>query len=71
MGFSSLAVMANSLLLQFEGRKLQRLPRPQGQQQPSFKAASSSTGGSLDQQPAAASGPAGSSGNGSGYVAPA
>lgn len=64
MGFSSLAVMANSLLLQFEGRKLQRLPRPQGVQPAG--AAAGSAPGAVQQQAAD-----GSSGNGSGHVAPA
>lgn len=71
MGFSSLAVMANSLLLQFEGRKLQRLPRPQGPQPSGSKAVGSSAADSVQQQSVAGVGPAGIGGSSSSHVAPA
>ena len=69
MGFSSLAVMANSLLLQFEGRKQLRLPRSHAQQPAAATPGSPAGSSSRKQQAAAADGSGGS--GGAGHVAPA
>ena len=69
MGFSSLAVMANSLLLQFEGRR-HALPRPKAQQQ---RQAEQRAEQKQQQQQQQAKQPAAGGGNGAagGHVAPA
>lgn len=75
MGFSSLAVMANSLLLQLEGRKQLHLPRPQAQKPaaaaPANPAGSSGGGGQAQQSAVTGGRAADGSGGSAGHVAPA